>query len=472
MDYRLWRLVVCNLRFVVWMTPKYPRLGVEIDDLIQEGNLGLVLAAPRFDTSRGTRYLTYAGYWVQQRILRALSENCSLIRWPTHMVEELTRANLDGDCASLPAGQRFVESLSHVRESRIVGIAAGDEPTAAAERSIVRQPIMKAVGTLKPKYRTVMVLRYGLDGGGERTLREIGKAAGFTGARVQQIVKKCLGILEKRIPKSVRDSIMPRRDRPAAKHCRRGLVEPGPVERGILGEESGQAPLGDSSGTDHKDSDEVFDTHGQVPSKECMAMQNGDSEVTVAFRELLKRLEEAVGNLKSAGAQAIQSGELDRAVEITNRIREADKVAKAVKQAADQWADAMREDELPDGNAVASAAGTGTDGEEEAAALANHGAGQGEDREGEEISEEECRALILRALVNLGCKAPADDVLRRAYETEQHPPPRTPWPGPPHWRERAMKCGKNLLREGFLNGSPDGKAWEITYKGWEYHQKA
>lgn len=222
MDLRLWRLAVCNLRFVVWMAQRYPRLGMEIEDLVQEGNLGLLLAAPRFDVTRGTRFLTYAGYWVQQRILRALSENCSLIRWPAHMVEELTRANLDGECASLPAGQRSIESLSHVRDSRIVGIAAGDEPMAAAERSIVTQPIMKAVGTLKPRYRTVMVLRYGLDRGGERTLREIGKAIGVTGTRVQQIERRCLEILEKRIPKAVRDVVIPANHRSAAGRGREG----------------------------------------------------------------------------------------------------------------------------------------------------------------------------------------------------------------------------------------------------------
>jgi len=469
MDYRLWRLVVSNLRFVVWMAQKYPRLGLEIDDLIQEGNLGLVLAAPRFDTARGARFLTYAGYWVKQRILSALSENCNLIRWPAPVVGELMRANLNGECACLPAGQRFVESLTGVSENRFRGVAARYEPSVTAEQGILRERIMRAVNTLKPMHRQLMVLRYGLEGGSKRTLEEIGERLHFTRERVRQIEKKCLQVLEKRIPKSKRDSVAPGRDHREVDRCRKGTGEAVPGSGEDAKKARVLAPVEDDT-SGQQQAEDTFVVVEQVHAKEQTDMRDGDSEVTAAFGELLQRLAEAEGRYKTAGSQAIQSGDLDGAVAITNEIREMGTIAQSVRQTADQWADLIRGDDLSKEDAPVPEARGGNNEEEDTPTPPDGSSGQREGQEDEEIPEKECRTLILKALVALGCKAPVEDVLRRAYEKEQAIQPSRPWPGPPHWRERLLKCGRKLVREKYLTGDAAGETWEVSYKGWEYYQ--
>ena len=92
MSYQQWRLVVHNLRLVVWMALKIPRVGLTLSDLVQEGCIGLITAAKRFDPGRGWRFTTMAYWWVRQNLLRELHNKCNVIRWPVHRAEKLLPA--------------------------------------------------------------------------------------------------------------------------------------------------------------------------------------------------------------------------------------------------------------------------------------------------------------------------------------------------------------------------------------------
>ena len=102
LTYHQWRLVVHNLRLVVWIAQRYRGLGLDLADLVQEGTLGLMKAARRFDPFRGNRFTTIGFWWVRQRIARAVADKGTVIRWPAHRFEQLSRA----------AGQKLREGLS------------------------------------------------------------------------------------------------------------------------------------------------------------------------------------------------------------------------------------------------------------------------------------------------------------------------------------------------------------------------
>lgn len=214
------RLVESNLRLVVWVAKRYTGRGLTLADLIQEGNLGLLRAAEKFDHRRGVRFATYATWWIRQAVTRALTEKGRPIRVPVHKVEllgklarvrerlaqhlwrEPTLAELaevlgtdDRHVAALvQAGMpplSLERSLTDQTDATVGHLVsdpgAGTEPEDALWRKSVRAELDLALGALTAREAEVIHLRFGLGGGTPQTLREIGCRIGLTCERVRQI---------------------------------------------------------------------------------------------------------------------------------------------------------------------------------------------------------------------------------------------------------------------------------------------
>jgi RNA polymerase primary sigma factor len=189
LTYHQWRLVVHNLRLVVWIAQRYRGIGLDLADLVQEGTLGLMKAARRFDTTRGNRFTTMAFWWVRQRIARAVADKGALIRWPVYRFEQLSRA----------AGQKLREGLSAgeippIRGRflyRIPRYVESDPFDGILDAEII-SAVSQFVGKLRPQQREVITRRLGLESGEAETLDQIGQDFGLTRERIRQIEAKGL----------------------------------------------------------------------------------------------------------------------------------------------------------------------------------------------------------------------------------------------------------------------------------------
>jgi len=155
-------------------------IGLSLDDLVQEGNLGGLLAARRFDPSRGVRFLTYAGWWVKQRMLAALGQDTISI--PVRAREALRKAGELPACASLDL------SVGSEEDSAWVDLLPGDEPglQPSAEAQDLKDQLGRALGKLSQEDRALLVGRYGLGGHREESLEELSVALGVTRETVRQ----------------------------------------------------------------------------------------------------------------------------------------------------------------------------------------------------------------------------------------------------------------------------------------------
>ncbi len=213
------RLVEANLRLVISIARRYTNSGVPLIDLIQEGNLGLMRAAEKFDWRRGCHFGTYATWWIRQAISRAAGEQSRLIHLPEHVATRLRKvrrvaAQLSqeggGDplpediarAANMPVEE--VDDLMHVTEQPVSLDAPSDvdnrlsladtleDPTTMAPADIASQHLLgeelhRALSSLTSRERAVIHLRYGIGDGRSRTLLEVGKELGISRERVRQL---------------------------------------------------------------------------------------------------------------------------------------------------------------------------------------------------------------------------------------------------------------------------------------------
>lgn len=218
------RLTKANLRFVVSVAKQFQNQGLSLGDLINEGNLGLIKAATRFDETRGFKFISYAVWWIRQAILQALAEQSRIVRLPLNRVGALTRIGktlsvLEQQFEREPTAQEVAGALElspldvtdalqlaarHVsltapvfpdEEGSLVDTIASRDvpaPDSPLMDQSLREEIQAALNTLSPREAEVIRLYYGFDEERALTLEEIGARLGLTRERVRQIKEKAL----------------------------------------------------------------------------------------------------------------------------------------------------------------------------------------------------------------------------------------------------------------------------------------